>query len=278
MNPQEKPTSQEAQAEKPFEDAANELLAKAAQSHPETTESFALADSHVDALLAAADAGEITGSAGTYSREQLLRQFGDFLHELNRPESERTVADAYSYIPGKGGLRSSFRAIMENPATQRNFSDSLKLHIEAHEKKRAELLSPDKIEGMGEVEVEAAGIKDPMDEAKRAAGGMIDVPDWVRNSGAPQEVAAEARADISAEPGASEQAPVSLEQETDLQMNERFLRESQAELQDLYAQHRQVAPGSYEAGTLENQIKYAKEDVGKFARKVSSLKGNSNWT
>ena len=65
--------------------------------------------------------------------------------------------------------------------------------------------------------------------------------------------------------------------ETDLEMNERFLRETQQELQELYAEHRQLDPRSYKAQAIENQIKYAKEDAGSFAKKVAQLKGR-NWT
>lgn len=73
---------------------------------------------------------------------------------------------------------------------------------------------------------------------------------------------------------ASGQAP---EQETELQMAERFLAETKAELQELYAAHRKVDPGSQEAYSLENKIRYAKEDAGRFAGQVARLKGH-NWT
>lgn len=84
----------------------------------------------------------------------------------------------------------------------------------------------------------------------------------------------EQRAQAPIEPAAAPEAP---EQETELQMNERFLAETQTELRGLYAQHRTLDPKSNEAASIENQIRHAKEDAGKFAKKVAHLKGG-NWT
>jgi hypothetical protein len=80
-------------------------------------------------------------------------------------------------------------------------------------------------------------------------------------------------------PSAGEVVTPSVEvvEESELDMNKRWLRESRAELDDLYKQLRRVAPGSYEADGLTNQIRYAKEDVGKYARAVAKLEGNTNW-
>ena len=66
-------------------------------------------------------------------------------------------------------------------------------------------------------------------------------------------------------------------QETQLDMYKRFARELKAELDDLYSQRRKAQPGSDEAYALENQIKGAKEDAGKYARMVAKLQGNTNW-
>lgn len=67
------------------------------------------------------------------------------------------------------------------------------------------------------------------------------------------------------------------EEETELQMNERFLREAMAEKNDLYAQLRQAKPNTYEYDSLENQIRQAKSDADEYAKKVAKLKGNTNW-
>lgn len=66
-------------------------------------------------------------------------------------------------------------------------------------------------------------------------------------------------------------------EESELDMNKRWLRESRAELDDLYEQLRRVPPGSYKADTITNQIKYAKGEAGKYARAVAKLEGNTNW-
>lgn len=277
MTPEQQASTPEVGAEKPFISDAYEVIAKASQSHPETTESFLAVDTHVDALLQLAEDGEITGSAGVYTRDKLLLQFEDFLKELNTPVKDGEAPDPYGYIPGKDGLRASFRMLMDNPATSRNFKESLAMHIEAHKAKRAELLTAEKIEDMGEVEVAAAGGVEPMAEAKRAASGMIEVPDYIKNDSAAVPAVESAALAQSATPERAAEAPLAPEAETELQTNERFLRESKAELDELYVQHRAAAPGSDEQATLENQIKHAKEDVGTFARRVAKLKGNSVW-
>ena len=66
-------------------------------------------------------------------------------------------------------------------------------------------------------------------------------------------------------------------EETELQMYERFAREGKAELQELYAQHRLVAPGSQEADELANQIANAKKDAGENAKKVAQIRGTTKW-
>ena len=250
MSPENQATTPEKPTEQPRVTAAQEVIAKAAEQHPETEANFSILDAHVDALLDAADKGEITGSAGTYTREQLLDQFEAFLNDLHKPvkEGEKPV-NPYMRIPGKDGLRASFFALMANDATARSFEESLRLHVDTYETKRAELLNPQNIQEMGEVEVQAAGVDEPMQEARRAAGDLINVSEPLQEQ----------------------------EGETDVQMYERFVREGRAELDDLYAQHRAATPGSWEADSLVNQIKNAKEDLGANARKLSQLKGEGKW-
>jgi len=79
--------------------------------------------------------------------------------------------------------------------------------------------------------------------------------------------------------GAAEASVVTSEVavESEAEMYERFVRESRAELEGLYAQHRKLAPGSYEAGTLVNQINNTKQDIGEYAKKAAKLRGNTNW-
>lgn len=271
MTPENQNTSLEQQAEKPRVAAANEVIARAKEQHPALSSNFEILDKHVDALLEAADNEEITGSAGVYTREQMLDQFKSFLEDLNKkPQSGEKPTDPFLRIPGKDGLRDSFKLLMNNEATWRSLQESLRLHIEAHETKRAELLSPENIQEMGEAELVAAEVPEPLQEARRAASGLIEMPDFIKN---PQVVQTPAEVVTEPQP-VVEQEP---KPETELEMNERFLRQTQAELQDLYAQHRQAVPNSWEAGSLENQIKNAKEDAGAFARKVAKLKGQ-NWT
>ncbi len=276
MTPENTPLNPEQQAAPLRVAEAREVIAQAEQQHPSTTENFLIVDQHIESLLNAADRGEITGSAGVYSRDQILDQFDAFLQDLDAPsEPGKERPNPYTRIPGKDGLRASVRLLMESQSTARTFEDALKLRLEEREAKHAELLSPENIQEMGEAELTAAEVKEPFAEASRAASQMIEIPDFIRNpSGA--KATAEVVDPTPVEPQASvELAPAA--QETELEMNERFLRESQAELHELYAQHQKVERGSAEWGSLENQIKLAKEDVGKFAKKVAQLKGG-NWT
>lgn len=68
------------------------------------------------------------------------------------------------------------------------------------------------------------------------------------------------------------EAPVERVAETDEQMLDRFVRESRAELQELYAQHRLAKPQSYEMDSLENQIRNVKEDVNKYSRDLAAIR------
>ena len=141
---------------------------------------------------------------------------------------------------------------MENPSTSKNFDQLLRFQVETYkaERNRAELLSPENIQEMGEVELNAAGVEEPMLEARRVAASFIeDTPPM--------------------------QAPEAVAEETELQMYERFVREYRAELQDLYAQHRLAVPGSQEADELANQIAHAKQDAGEYAKKVAQLRSTA---
>ena len=74
-------------------------------------------------------------------------------------------------------------------------------------------------------------------------------------------------ADVSESKAVEAEAP----EETEAEMYERFMRETKQELDGLYNQLRKVDPKSYEAVTLENQIKYTKEDLGAHDRKLREL-------
>ena len=253
MSPETQNNSPEVQEEKPYVGEAKAVIAEAAKSHEETTENFKVIEAYIDKVLHDADNGEITGSAGTYDRETLIIQWEDFLTDLDRQVEARLETNPYLYIPGKDGLRASFRLLMENPATSKNFDQLLRFQVEAYnaEQNRAELLSPENIQEMGEVELNAAGVEEPMAEARRAAASFIE------------ETPVQAQEEVS--------------EETELQMYERFAREGKAELQELYAQHRLVTPGSQEADELANQIANAKKDAGENAKKVAQLSGTTKW-
>lgn len=182
MSPEQNAKTPEQRAEKPYVTAAKEVILTADQNAPGTTERFKVVDSHVDKILEAVDKGEITGSAGTYTREQLLLQFEDFLTKLNMTDEQLKGEDPYSYIPSKDGMRASFRLLMGSDATYRDFQDSLRMHVSDEHEKRAKLLSADEIEKMGDVEVSAAGVDEPMVEARRAATGIIEgIPDHLKS-------------------------------------------------------------------------------------------------
>jgi len=187
------PATPEQQADKPQVAAAKKVILEAEKSAQGTTERFLGIDAYVDKVLQAADDGEITGSAGTYTREQMVRQIQDFLAELNKTVEQREGVDPYTRIPGKDGLRAAFRQMMNSEATYRDFEESLKIHVAAEKERRAELLSADNIQDMGEVEVDSAGVVEPMPpvaplaEARRAATGLIEgIPDHLKTPTQPE--------------------------------------------------------------------------------------------
>lgn len=274
----------EQRAEKPRVTKANEVIAAAAEQHPATDENFKVLDTYVDDLLQSADKGEITGSAGTYTRERILDQFEDFLKEykhtrIYKPAPGEAPKDPFTFIPSKDGLRDAFRLMMKDHATAHSLEQSLKLHVEAHLEKRAELLSPEKIEEMGEAELTAAEVPEPMEQAKVAAAGLIEMPDHIRwPHGKPSEAGAPAPVD---KPQVTEQLQTTEaaapQPESDAEMYDRFVREDQAELQQLYAEHRAAQPGSWEQGSLENQISNKKKDIGDNLRKAARARGDTKW-
>ncbi|MGV9002252.1 MAG: hypothetical protein ACOH18_04860 [Candidatus Saccharimonadaceae bacterium] len=98
--------------------------------------------------------------------------------------------------------------------------------------------------------------------AAEAARSVVEVEVSLREQ-ATEDIGREAAADVVDEP-----IP-----ETEDEMYARFERETQAELSELYRQHRQLDPRSAEAAALVNQIKYAKEDLGKWGSKRRRLRG-----
>jgi hypothetical protein len=170
-----------------------------------------------------------------------------------------------THLTRQSGLRGTVASLLQNNKTRGAFVAAVRQRqaeiIQARDGVEAESrLTPEQYEKAaldeGEVAVKSTPVLLDMGVATRAAQAMVSGNEGVAEASAvTPEVATE----------------------TDLQMNERFLRETEAELRDLYAELRKVAPGSWEAGQLQNQIKHAKEDTGKFAKKIANLKGQ-NWT
>lgn len=90
---------------------------------------------------------------------------------------------------------------------------------------------------------------------------------------APENGADAARRIIGTEVSAAIQTPPEAPKETEDEMYARFERETQDELHELYARHRKLDPHSSEAAAIENQIRYAKEDLGSYMRKRLALRG-----
>lgn len=254
-HPEDQPKTPEV-AEKAYVAAAREVIAKATESAPETDARFEAVDSYVDRLLLAADAGEITGSAGTYSREQLLNQFRDFLSEVYRPEDQRRAPDPYAFIPSKDGMRRSFRLLMDDSETHREFEQSLRLHLEPkgeqQQTETSEIITgiPEALrtkagEDLGEEAVEASGFVDP--DASQAASRIVSL------------------GEVS--------EPVEAREETEDEMYARFEKETRDDFQEFHRQLRLLDPRSAEADALRNQISQAKEDLGKYAKERRRLQG-----
>lgn len=250
MSPENTQLTPEQQNEKPYVLKAQEVIVEASSNAPQTEARFQAVDTYIAEVLEAADAGEITGSKGVYTKEDMLLQFGDFLNLAGKSEEERKGVDPFAYIPSANGLRSAFRLLMDNDATYRDMQTSLKMHlpeerIEADVEgiSRPELITSKVVmREMGGASLKAVGIEEPQSPDKQSVEGS-----------APEEP------------------------ETEVEMYERFVREGKAELDELYRQHRNAEVGSSEWASLENQIKLAKEDVGANARRAAQLKGN-RWT
>lgn len=250
MSPEANTPTPEQQNEKPYIRKAEEVIAEAAANAPQTEARFQAVDSYIADVLEAADAGEVTGSKGVYSKEDMLLQFSDFLNLAGKTEEERKGVDPFAYIPSANGLRSAFRLLMDNDATYRDMEVSLKMHLPDDESEtsvevesRPELITSDVVRReMGETSLKAVGIEQP------------------------QPLNEQSSLESSAE-----------KTETEVEMYEQFVREGKAELDDLYRQHRASVVGSSEWASLENQIKLAKEDLGANARRAAQLKGN-RWT
>lgn len=249
--PEDQPITPEVKAEKAYVTAAREVIAEVGETVPETLARFEVVDSYIDRLLLAADAGEITGSAGTYSREQLLDQFRDFLSELHLPPDQRVVPDPYAIIPSRDGMRRSFRLLMGDSATHREFEESLRLHLkpkaEQQQTEESEIITgvPKALSAKAEEVVEASGLVDS--DASQAASRIVSLGE------------------------ASE--PVEAREETEDEMYARFEKEARGDFQEFHRQLRLLDPRSVEADALRNQISQAKEDIGKYAKARRRLQG-----
>jgi hypothetical protein len=246
------PNSPEVQPEKAYVTAAREVIAEATEIAPETVARFAVVDSYVARLLLDVDAGKITGSAGTYSREQLLDQFRDFLSEEDLPLDQRVVPNPYAIIPSQDGIRRSFRLLMDDDATREEFKISLRLHTEAkaepeteqQQTKESEIITgvPKELGAKAEEAVEAPGLPGP-------------------------DVAQAASRIVFGESSESTEHP----EETEAEMYARFEKEARDDFQEFHRQLRLLDPRSIEADALRNQISQVKEDIGKYAKERRRL-------
>ncbi|MFZ1250717.1 MAG: hypothetical protein WAR37_04705 [Candidatus Microsaccharimonas sp.] len=146
MTPDFPTNASETANEKPYVVKATEVIATAAQDMQDSAASFKVVDSYVDDIFASAEAGKITGSNGVYTPEILVEQMRSFIEEVNDVREGAKKFDPYTLIPGIHGLRESFKLLMASDATHRNFQDSLKIHIDEIETRRAELLSDKNIQ------------------------------------------------------------------------------------------------------------------------------------
>lgn len=221
----------------------------------------------------------------------LLEQIEYAIADSDPANSNRAESKWDTHMTRQNGLRNAVATLLENERFRQPFIDAVRKRqaeiIRARDGVEGESkLTPEQFqkvaEDEGRVAVESAPVVIDFDAAAEAArsmvggadapSGVMEIPDFVRNPGGARPAF---EAPVAAPVVAPEKDPAAPESE--LEMNERFLRETQAELRDLYAEHRAAAPGSYEQDSLANQIKHAKEDAGKFARKVAQLKGG-NWT
>ena len=234
--------SPEKGSEKPYLDEAKSIIEQAADIAPGISDRYDLVKAHVDEMLAAADRGEIEGSSGKYSRDALITQFESFLEANRQTDEQRQGQSQYLHIPRAGGMRDSIKALSNSEATFRELDDALStLVYEQNEQfeQTAERPGTSTAQELGGVSLQAAGVEVP-----------------------------------AVEPAAEAEAPA---EETEAEMYSRYARESKQELNELYAELRGVEPGSWEAATIENQIKLTKQDVGEYARMAAKASGNTNW-
>ncbi len=190
--------------------------------------------------------GEIKGTSD-YDAEKFDTLLFTFSEEIQRPVADREekFKDPLKIIPRHEGLRDGFVKLMTTESTAQALLDAI-------------------------AEVKAKNL-----EAEREHDRIF------KERYGEHELSPVERSEVIKEIGeeAVENVLEQQQTETELQMNERFLRESEEELKELYARHRATPQGSSEADALESQIRYTKEDVGKFAKNISKLKDgpNSVW-
>lgn len=162
MSPEQSNQTPEQGSEKLYIRKAQEVITEATAHAPETEDRFQAVDAYVTDILEAANNGEITGSHGTYTKEQLQSQIRDFLSENRKSEEKRRVADPYRFIPSANGLRSAFRSIMSNEDVGLDFELALNLQSrEAEEGRNEELITSEMVQKIGAAELRAAGVAEP---------------------------------------------------------------------------------------------------------------------
>lgn len=187
-----------------------------------------------------------------------VSQLGAFLrkHDANRADPS-----SFSHISRSGGLRDTVRAIMDTPQLEEPFKVAI-LYRQAQMQRDAEAAARASTRNLQEQGVEAPKHPESFYEsAMEELGG--EAVERVVQQPAP-EVSAAQRI-VGAEASALA--------ETEDEMYARFERETQKDLSELYRQHRLLDPQSAEAAALENQIKYAKEDLGGYGAKRRKLRG-----
>jgi hypothetical protein len=186
MNPEIATPHPEKETETPYLTAAEEVMRQAELNVAGTTARFSVIDGYLEDILKAADNRDIAGSTGSvYTRDMLMVRLDQLLAEERVPVEKRSETDPYKLIPRAGGLRDAVKLLMSDEATYRDFEASIKLQLEAKRQRHAELLSDQEIRDMGEVEVGAAGVEEPLPgsvaEASHAARGIITgIPDAIK--------------------------------------------------------------------------------------------------
>lgn len=215
--------------------ALSDALSKP-DSYEGRAEHFLVIDSFVTSILERADAGEITNSSGApYSKQDILFASEMYMNRADTPEDQRDIADLSRLFPRAGGLRSAVRLFMESSAS-REFTDSLKLHIEQASPEKAPNFKDVAIEDkVGSVALDNIGLDEPAP----------------REDLAPKETEAEMYERFARE----------TKQELDTLYAE--LRKAQAR------------GDSWESDSLENQIRNAKQDLGEYSRKAAKARGNT---